>query len=64
MSLPHQRVRGKLVWVWWVSGSMQPQDTRIMSRMSVFNGTSVWFVCAHNAQNRHGAFVQAWYTFA
>eukprot|EP00983_Pelagomonas_calceolata_P053890 1143479-Pelagomonas_calceolata.AAC.1 len=30
MSLPHLRVRGKLVWVWWVFGSMCPQGTRGM----------------------------------
>eukprot|EP00967_Tisochrysis_lutea_P046257 scaffold56190_cov18-Tisochrysis_lutea.AAC.1 len=29
-SLPHQRVRGKIVWIWWVSGSMQSQRTRVM----------------------------------
>eukprot|EP00983_Pelagomonas_calceolata_P047501 1140684-Pelagomonas_calceolata.AAC.1 len=39
MSLPHQRVRGKLVWVWWVSGIMQPHCTRVMSSISDLNGT-------------------------
>eukprot|EP00983_Pelagomonas_calceolata_P118202 1160482-Pelagomonas_calceolata.AAC.14 len=27
MMLPHQRIRGKLMWVWWVSGSKRPQGT-------------------------------------
>eukprot|EP00983_Pelagomonas_calceolata_P117410 1160412-Pelagomonas_calceolata.AAC.16 len=34
VNLPHQRVRGKLVWVRWVSGSMRSQGTRVM--LSVF----------------------------
>eukprot|EP00983_Pelagomonas_calceolata_P016579 523439-Pelagomonas_calceolata.AAC.1 len=38
-SLPRQRVRGKLVWVWWVSGSMQSQCTRVMLMIFDFNGT-------------------------
>jgi len=42
VSLPHQRVRGKLVWVWWVSGSMRPQGTRMS--VFVFNGRGK-FVC-------------------
>eukprot|EP00983_Pelagomonas_calceolata_P013106 418702-Pelagomonas_calceolata.AAC.1 len=40
MSLPHQRARGKLVWVWLVSGSMQPQGTRVIPTVFDFNGTS------------------------
>eukprot|EP00983_Pelagomonas_calceolata_P002217 75087-Pelagomonas_calceolata.AAC.1 len=32
-------VRGKLVWVWWVSGSIWPQGTRVMGIFD-FNGTS------------------------
>eukprot|EP00983_Pelagomonas_calceolata_P078117 1154159-Pelagomonas_calceolata.AAC.2 len=40
VSLPHLRVRGKLVWFWWVSGSMQPQGTRVMLSVLDFNGTS------------------------
>eukprot|EP00983_Pelagomonas_calceolata_P017160 537817-Pelagomonas_calceolata.AAC.3 len=40
MSLPHQSVRGKLVWVWWVSGGMQSQCTRVMMSTFDFNGTS------------------------
>eukprot|EP00983_Pelagomonas_calceolata_P103498 1158919-Pelagomonas_calceolata.AAC.1 len=42
MSLPHQRVSGKLVriGVWWVSGSTRPQGTKNATRVSVFNGTS------------------------
>eukprot|EP00983_Pelagomonas_calceolata_P123892 1161049-Pelagomonas_calceolata.AAC.2 len=40
MSLPHQRARGKLVWVRWVSGSTWPQGIRITMRFFDFNGTS------------------------
>eukprot|EP00983_Pelagomonas_calceolata_P123521 1161015-Pelagomonas_calceolata.AAC.7 len=40
MSLPHQKVRGKLMWVWWVSGSTQPQGSRIIMSVFDFNGTS------------------------
>eukprot|EP00983_Pelagomonas_calceolata_P084053 1156285-Pelagomonas_calceolata.AAC.3 len=40
MSLPHQVVRGKLLWVWWVSGSMRPQGTRDVLSVFDFNGTS------------------------
>eukprot|EP00983_Pelagomonas_calceolata_P015679 497664-Pelagomonas_calceolata.AAC.1 len=40
MSLPHQRVRGKLVWVWWVCGSTQSPCTRVMMSIFDFNGTS------------------------
>eukprot|EP00983_Pelagomonas_calceolata_P115406 1160193-Pelagomonas_calceolata.AAC.10 len=40
VSLPHPRVRGKLVWVWWVSESMQPQGTRALLSIFDFNGTS------------------------
>eukprot|EP00983_Pelagomonas_calceolata_P006150 204279-Pelagomonas_calceolata.AAC.1 len=40
VSLPHLRVRGKLVWLWWVSGSMRPQGTRFMLSIFDFNGTS------------------------
>eukprot|EP00983_Pelagomonas_calceolata_P088383 1157198-Pelagomonas_calceolata.AAC.1 len=29
-SLPHQRIRGKLMWVSRVSGSMQPQGTGML----------------------------------
>eukprot|EP00983_Pelagomonas_calceolata_P125071 1161179-Pelagomonas_calceolata.AAC.4 len=39
VSLPHQRVKGKLVWVWWVSGSMQFQCTRVMMSIVDVNGT-------------------------
>eukprot|EP00983_Pelagomonas_calceolata_P000469 15862-Pelagomonas_calceolata.AAC.1 len=39
-SLPHQRVRGKLVWVRLVSRSMRPQGTRVMLSAFDFNGTS------------------------
>eukprot|EP00983_Pelagomonas_calceolata_P078667 1154334-Pelagomonas_calceolata.AAC.3 len=39
VKLPYQRVRGKLVWVWWVSGSTRPQGTRVMSSVFDFNGT-------------------------
>eukprot|EP00983_Pelagomonas_calceolata_P045938 1139935-Pelagomonas_calceolata.AAC.1 len=40
VSLPHRRVRGKLVWVWWVSGSMRPQGTSVMLSFFIFNGMS------------------------
>eukprot|EP00983_Pelagomonas_calceolata_P003717 121716-Pelagomonas_calceolata.AAC.1 len=45
VSLPQWTVRGKLVWVWWASGSMQPQGTRIILTQSrrvcfVFNAAS------------------------
>eukprot|EP00983_Pelagomonas_calceolata_P005981 199126-Pelagomonas_calceolata.AAC.1 len=30
-SLPDQRVRGKLVWVWWVPESMRPQGRKALS---------------------------------
>eukprot|EP00983_Pelagomonas_calceolata_P060520 1146416-Pelagomonas_calceolata.AAC.1 len=40
VSLPHQRVRGKLVMVWWVPGSLRPQGTRVMLSVFDFNGTS------------------------
>eukprot|EP00983_Pelagomonas_calceolata_P046880 1140377-Pelagomonas_calceolata.AAC.2 len=33
-SLPHQMVRRKLTWVWWVSGSLRRQGSGVM--MSVF----------------------------
>eukprot|EP00983_Pelagomonas_calceolata_P083197 1156108-Pelagomonas_calceolata.AAC.11 len=32
MSVPHQWLSGKLVWVWWACGSMRPQGTRVMLR--------------------------------
>eukprot|EP00983_Pelagomonas_calceolata_P046060 1139988-Pelagomonas_calceolata.AAC.1 len=35
-SLPHQRIRGRLVWVRWGSGSTRPQGTRVL--LSVFDG--------------------------
>eukprot|EP00983_Pelagomonas_calceolata_P089032 1157270-Pelagomonas_calceolata.AAC.4 len=28
VNLPHQRIIGKLVWVWWVPGRMRPKGTR------------------------------------
>eukprot|EP00983_Pelagomonas_calceolata_P036452 1133739-Pelagomonas_calceolata.AAC.1 len=40
MSLPHQRIRGKLVWVWRVPGSMRPKGTRVILSIFYFNGTS------------------------
>eukprot|EP00983_Pelagomonas_calceolata_P077225 1153771-Pelagomonas_calceolata.AAC.1 len=40
MSLPHQRVKGRLKWIWWVPGSTQPQSTILISSDYVFNGTS------------------------
>eukprot|EP00983_Pelagomonas_calceolata_P061712 1146939-Pelagomonas_calceolata.AAC.13 len=40
MSLPQQRIRGKLVWVWWVPGSMRPQGTR-----PVGPGKLLMFIC-------------------
>eukprot|EP00983_Pelagomonas_calceolata_P060461 1146370-Pelagomonas_calceolata.AAC.1 len=50
VSLPHQRVRGKHVWVWWVSGSMQSQCTKVMVSTFDFNGMSgrewAWSICA------------------
>eukprot|EP00983_Pelagomonas_calceolata_P085844 1156636-Pelagomonas_calceolata.AAC.29 len=39
VGLPHLRGRGKLVWVWWNSGSTRPQGTRIMISVFVCNGT-------------------------
>eukprot|EP00983_Pelagomonas_calceolata_P051618 1142487-Pelagomonas_calceolata.AAC.2 len=42
MGLPHQRVRGKLVWVRRVSGSMRPQGTRIMLGVFDLDGTSTY----------------------
>eukprot|EP00983_Pelagomonas_calceolata_P058912 1145687-Pelagomonas_calceolata.AAC.2 len=30
VSLPHQRIRGKLVWVWWVRGSMRPKGFGVL----------------------------------
>eukprot|EP00983_Pelagomonas_calceolata_P076889 1153614-Pelagomonas_calceolata.AAC.3 len=57
VSLPHQRVRGKLVWVWWVSGSTQPQGTRIVTSVLNFNGMSGGGKSEHIAKNGHGAFV-------
>eukprot|EP00983_Pelagomonas_calceolata_P048826 1141228-Pelagomonas_calceolata.AAC.1 len=38
LNFPRQRVRGKLVWFWWASGSPRPQGTR--TSVFVFNGTS------------------------
>eukprot|EP00983_Pelagomonas_calceolata_P100431 1158566-Pelagomonas_calceolata.AAC.6 len=40
VSLPHRRVRGKLVRVWWVSGSKQSQCAGVMMSIFDFNGTS------------------------
>eukprot|EP00983_Pelagomonas_calceolata_P049560 1141565-Pelagomonas_calceolata.AAC.1 len=40
VNLPHQMERWKLVWVWWVSGSMQPQCTGVMLSVPYFNSTS------------------------
>eukprot|EP00983_Pelagomonas_calceolata_P042128 1138360-Pelagomonas_calceolata.AAC.1 len=40
VTLPHQRIRGKLAWVWWVSGSMRPQGIKVMSSVCACNGTS------------------------
>eukprot|EP00983_Pelagomonas_calceolata_P066724 1149172-Pelagomonas_calceolata.AAC.1 len=40
VNIPHKRVRGKLVWDWWVSGSMRPQGARFMLGIFNFNGTS------------------------
>eukprot|EP00983_Pelagomonas_calceolata_P084203 1156315-Pelagomonas_calceolata.AAC.3 len=40
VSLLHQRVRGNLVWVWWVPGSMRPKGTRVMPSVFDTNGTS------------------------
>eukprot|EP00983_Pelagomonas_calceolata_P009296 300228-Pelagomonas_calceolata.AAC.1 len=39
VNLPHQRIRGKLVWIRWVSGGMRPQGTRVMLSVFYFNGT-------------------------
>eukprot|EP00983_Pelagomonas_calceolata_P088133 1157119-Pelagomonas_calceolata.AAC.13 len=35
----NKRIRGKLVWVWWVSGSMQPKGTRVTLGVFDFDGT-------------------------
>eukprot|EP00983_Pelagomonas_calceolata_P040804 1137787-Pelagomonas_calceolata.AAC.2 len=40
VSLPHQRIRGKLVWVRWVFESMWPQGIRVTLSVFDFNGTS------------------------
>eukprot|EP00983_Pelagomonas_calceolata_P125739 1161232-Pelagomonas_calceolata.AAC.10 len=45
VSLSHKRVRGLVVWVWWVSGSTQPQGTKIIMSVIVFNGTSGCGLC-------------------
>eukprot|EP00983_Pelagomonas_calceolata_P054578 1143747-Pelagomonas_calceolata.AAC.3 len=41
-SFPHYRVKGKLMWAWWVSGGTRPQGTRIIMSVFVFSSTSAW----------------------
>eukprot|EP00983_Pelagomonas_calceolata_P016855 530665-Pelagomonas_calceolata.AAC.1 len=36
--LPHQRTRGKLMWVWWVTGSTRLQGTIIETSVFIFIG--------------------------
>eukprot|EP00983_Pelagomonas_calceolata_P086015 1156673-Pelagomonas_calceolata.AAC.4 len=58
VSLPHPRVRGKLVWVWWDSRSMRPQGTRII--VSTFFISMARLVEASFCKEWAEAFVQAW----
>eukprot|EP00983_Pelagomonas_calceolata_P101067 1158650-Pelagomonas_calceolata.AAC.4 len=39
VSLPHQKMRGELMWIGWVSGSTLLQDTSVMMRICIFYGT-------------------------
>eukprot|EP00983_Pelagomonas_calceolata_P088853 1157249-Pelagomonas_calceolata.AAC.15 len=40
MTLPHRKMRGELMWIGWVSGSMLLQGTSVMMSDFIFNGTS------------------------
>eukprot|EP00983_Pelagomonas_calceolata_P011912 383172-Pelagomonas_calceolata.AAC.1 len=51
VSLPRQRVGGKLMWVWWGSGSTWLQGTGVERNAFAFNGTfGTLEVCAEKVR--------------